>query len=462
MRAARRAQAQQRQHGEWTIHEASQRATTRRKPAGRRRFITVNDKMQKGYRYELTAPAGRNFDPEFKPELTPAQMLRLGVFGGKYMTDTRREFPAAGSSGRSLPPADATARSISSMSMRASRSRCGATRAGSIPDDPRGWFQWYCRYYLGRRCRRGQAADRPLEGDPPACAADPAQLRAGRSSLPPAPTPGAAALGLRQPQDLRYRRLWREPRHPIRMIFFVVVPANAGTKEGEVIIKTSYEASLYQFASIPPPALAAPAPRASSRGHRSAGQPRSGPCRLLASEQRPDRLLEIRFVAGHRRHELIGRLLGRANAIATRCARRASSTSLRSATEAPPGWRLSHSQCRGSSVTSRATTPSFGRPGPRGVSGWRLRFVEPGPAASSQPPADVLGAAAKIHLDLLAGAIVEDQDRQALWSRSRLPSPSPPRPPVHPTRCGAGRQKRCRRIGMARSWLTPALGLRDL
>jgi hypothetical protein len=44
---------------------------------------------------------------------------------------------------------------------------------------------------------------------------------------------------------------------------------------------------------------------------------------------------------------------------------RAVSTSLRSATDAPPGWALSHSQCRGSSVTSRATTPSFGRPGPR-------------------------------------------------------------------------------------------------
>src|SRR5690348_2897591 len=58
-----------------------------------RRTVTVRDKMQRGYRYVLTAPTGRNFDPDFKPELTPAQMLRLGVFGGKYMTDCRREFP---------------------------------------------------------------------------------------------------------------------------------------------------------------------------------------------------------------------------------------------------------------------------------------------------------------------------------------------------------------------------------
>ena len=47
-----------------------------------RKIITVNDKMQRGYRYELTAPAGKNFDPEFRPELTPREMLVLGVFGG--------------------------------------------------------------------------------------------------------------------------------------------------------------------------------------------------------------------------------------------------------------------------------------------------------------------------------------------------------------------------------------------
>jgi hypothetical protein len=55
--------------------------------------ITVNDRMQRGYRYVLSEPTGRNFDPEFKPELTPAQMLALGIFGGKYMTDCRKEFP---------------------------------------------------------------------------------------------------------------------------------------------------------------------------------------------------------------------------------------------------------------------------------------------------------------------------------------------------------------------------------
>jgi hypothetical protein len=55
--------------------------------------ILVNDLMQKGYVYFITEPAGKNFDPEFKPELTPKQMLSLGIFGGKYMTDCRKEFP---------------------------------------------------------------------------------------------------------------------------------------------------------------------------------------------------------------------------------------------------------------------------------------------------------------------------------------------------------------------------------
>ncbi len=100
----------------------------------RRRTVTVNDKMQKGYRYVLSAATGRNFDPEFKPQLTPAQMLQLGVFGGKYMTDCRREFPEKLVRAREAFAArSATPRAISSASMRASRFRNGRAKAGSIP-----------------------------------------------------------------------------------------------------------------------------------------------------------------------------------------------------------------------------------------------------------------------------------------------------------------------------------------
>ena len=74
------------------------------------RSITVNDKMQRSYTYTLTAPAGRNFDAEFRPELTPKEMLALGVFGGKYMTDCRNEFPASWFARAKLSPGRANLR----------------------------------------------------------------------------------------------------------------------------------------------------------------------------------------------------------------------------------------------------------------------------------------------------------------------------------------------------------------
>ena len=66
--------------------------------------VAVDDRMQRGYRYALVAPEGRGFDEGFRPELTPAEMLALGVFGGKYMTDCRGEFPAAWFQGARLSP----------------------------------------------------------------------------------------------------------------------------------------------------------------------------------------------------------------------------------------------------------------------------------------------------------------------------------------------------------------------
>ena len=113
--------------------------------------VEVNDKMQKGYVYFRTKPMGRAFRPGFTPELTPKQMLELGVFCGKYMTDCWAEFPAEWFRHAKLAkgPADC---SLNYYGVRAGAS-LGVWRAkGWIhPDDPRGWFQWYCRYYSGRR-----------------------------------------------------------------------------------------------------------------------------------------------------------------------------------------------------------------------------------------------------------------------------------------------------------------------
>jgi hypothetical protein len=113
--------------------------------------VTVNDRMQQGYRYRLTEPAGANFDSEFRPELTPKEMLALGVFGGKYMTDCRDEFPADWFAEAKLSP-ERRDPSLNYFRVDSSQPLSVWRAKGWIhPDDPRGWFQWYCRYYLGRR-----------------------------------------------------------------------------------------------------------------------------------------------------------------------------------------------------------------------------------------------------------------------------------------------------------------------
>ncbi len=115
------------------------------------RQIVVHDRMQSGYRYHLTARAGRDFDPEFTPDLTPKQMLELGVFGGKYMTDCRAEFPTAWFQHAKLSPARKDP-SLNYFRVDASQPLAVWRAKGWLaPEDPRGWFQWYCRYYQGRR-----------------------------------------------------------------------------------------------------------------------------------------------------------------------------------------------------------------------------------------------------------------------------------------------------------------------
>ena len=117
----------------------------------RRRTVTVNDKMQKGYRYQVRELAGRNFHPEFGPQLTPKQMLQLGVFCGKYMTDARNEFPKSWFENAKLAVDDRDC-SLNFFRVDASQPLSVWRNKGWIhPHDPRGWFQWYCRYYSGRR-----------------------------------------------------------------------------------------------------------------------------------------------------------------------------------------------------------------------------------------------------------------------------------------------------------------------
>lgn len=113
--------------------------------------VIVNDLMQKNYVYYLTEPAGKNFGPEFRPELTPKEMLSLGIFGGKYMTDCLNEFPKEWFKNAKLCHEFHNAK-LNCFKVNASQPLAVWIKNGWIhKDDPRGWFQWYCRYYMGRR-----------------------------------------------------------------------------------------------------------------------------------------------------------------------------------------------------------------------------------------------------------------------------------------------------------------------
>lgn len=115
------------------------------------KVVRVNDKMQQAYSYQLVEPAGKNFSVEFKPQLSPKEMLKLGVFGGKYLTDCQQEFPHDWFVEAKLSPAVKDI-SLNYFAVDASQSLAEWRRKGWIhPQDPRGWFQWYCRYYMGRR-----------------------------------------------------------------------------------------------------------------------------------------------------------------------------------------------------------------------------------------------------------------------------------------------------------------------
>jgi len=123
--------------------------------------IIVSDKMQKTS-YKLTEPYGKHFDKSFKPELTPKKMLELGVFEGKYINDCYKEFPREWYE-NAIKHKKLSKYADPSVNLFKIKSRLSLQewrKRGWIPIkikdyediDVRGWFQWYCRYYIGRRC----------------------------------------------------------------------------------------------------------------------------------------------------------------------------------------------------------------------------------------------------------------------------------------------------------------------
>ncbi len=117
----------------------------------KKKKVIVKDDMQVNYEYYLTQASGRNFHDGFLPQLTPKEMLKLGVFGGDYFFGYIDEFPKSWFRGVKLSDHGKDAK-YNYFKIRASQSLKVWQEKGWIhPDDPKGWFQWYCRYYMGRR-----------------------------------------------------------------------------------------------------------------------------------------------------------------------------------------------------------------------------------------------------------------------------------------------------------------------
>ena len=112
--------------------------------------IIVSDKMQVDYQYRLEAPLGAVYSPDFMPYYSPQEMLEMGVFEGKYCNDCVDEFPSAWFQKAKLSSVSDPALNYFGIKSRQPLS-VWMEKGWIYGPDPRGWFQWYCRYYLGRR-----------------------------------------------------------------------------------------------------------------------------------------------------------------------------------------------------------------------------------------------------------------------------------------------------------------------
>lgn len=118
-----------------------------------KKIVTAHNARQKQYTYELVEPVGKHFDPDFKPDLTPEEMLTLGVFEGGYTTVNCSEFPKKWFRNARRPKDGKEDCSWNYFGVCASQPHSVWLKKGWInkKHDPSGWFQWYCRYYMGRR-----------------------------------------------------------------------------------------------------------------------------------------------------------------------------------------------------------------------------------------------------------------------------------------------------------------------
>jgi len=115
--------------------------------------ISVHDTMQSSYEYILSARYGDVQSAQFKPHFSPREMLEMGVFEGKYCNDCADEFPKAWFD--NAKTSNCPDPSLNYFGLKSRQPLSVWQQKGWIFEpDPRGWFQWYCRYFVGRRLAR--------------------------------------------------------------------------------------------------------------------------------------------------------------------------------------------------------------------------------------------------------------------------------------------------------------------
>ena len=113
-------------------------------------IVQVDDKFQTGYSYEISHAYGDVETDDFRPFYSPKDMLEMGVFEGKYCNDCTDEFPPEWFSKAKISKVPDPTLNFFGLKSRQPLS-VWQQKGWIIDPDPRGWFQWFCRYYLGRR-----------------------------------------------------------------------------------------------------------------------------------------------------------------------------------------------------------------------------------------------------------------------------------------------------------------------
>ena len=105
--------------------------------------------------------------PEFKPNITPSEMFKMGVFGGTYFRpiysavtkkkyrNEHLEFPSSWFKGLDINTYITGQKCDPSLNYYRVKSgtslRFWESKGWIKSQDPYGWVQWYMRFYLGRR-----------------------------------------------------------------------------------------------------------------------------------------------------------------------------------------------------------------------------------------------------------------------------------------------------------------------